>query len=507
LRGFGFDGAADVFESMDGLFDNIFSDNEDEIEDEKKKKQKNKSKQKGKNKGRKNKGRKNKFKKKGGKNKPKNSKWNKNNHQLDDSDHDNEKSTKLNKNQKSPAKQNKLGKSFGKSKGGMLKSLMKSPASKVLGRVAAPISAIMGAISIGSTLNDDSLSAAEKSKGVGAAAGGAGGALAGAAAGAALGSIIPGVGTVIGGLVGGALGAFGGESLGEGIGGFVGGFFSDDEEKQDKLRNNTNTTKSSSLLDNNEHKTVNNISPQNQPKSAASNSIDMLDVLKKNMGEITLATGTLKDNKDFSPAQRNKAVKVNKFTGALDIGLNVHSIIKSLFNENLSGRQKSKEVGKTLGSMSVGYLGSQAVAKIPYVGPALSPLGGYLGGKHGGEGGEYLGGEIYDFFSGNKISDPEMGVKPKINAENDSSKSKSIHLTELDATKLNSNSSPNKGTEKKSNFISPSVANVTVNAEINVNATADMDKTAIAEEIKQILEAKERDALRDLRLRYIDEVA
>jgi hypothetical protein len=34
-----------------------------------------------------------------------------------------------------------------------------------------------------------------------------------------------------------------------------------------------------------------------------------------------------------------------------------------------------------------------------------------------------------------------------------------------------------------------------------------MDKTAIAEEIKQILEAKERDALRDLRLRYIDEVA
>ncbi|MBD0786715.1 hypothetical protein HUO09_10175 [Vibrio sp. Y2-5] len=76
------------------------------------------------------------------------------------------------------------------------------------------IGAALGALDIGSTLMDDSLSSKEKSKGVGGTVGGMGGALAGAAA---L-SFIPVVGTVAGALIGG----LGGEKIGEWIGGLFG---------------------------------------------------------------------------------------------------------------------------------------------------------------------------------------------------------------------------------------------------------------------------------------------
>lgn len=83
-----------------------------------------------------------------------------------------------------------------------------------LGLVGAGI----GAISIGSTLLDDSLSGSEKAASVAQDAGGIGGALAGAAAGAALGSVVPVVGTAIGGLIGGIVGGMGGDWLGSKVG-------------------------------------------------------------------------------------------------------------------------------------------------------------------------------------------------------------------------------------------------------------------------------------------------
>lgn len=102
----------------------------------------------------------------------------------------------------------------------MFKSLTNTFAGtgKLFKRLSAPVTAVLGAVDIASTLNDDSLSKSEKTKQLASSAGGTGGALAGAAAGAAIGSVIPGIGTAIGGLIGGALGAFAGESLGEAVG-------------------------------------------------------------------------------------------------------------------------------------------------------------------------------------------------------------------------------------------------------------------------------------------------
>ncbi|MCJ8268302.1 MAG: hypothetical protein MJK04_02765, partial [Psychrosphaera sp.] len=162
LRGFGFDGAADVFESMDGLFDNLFGDAADEVEDKKAKKRP--------------------------------------------------------RAKRKAAKKSKMGRKSKGFKTTSLGKLLKGPASKMLGKVAAPITAVLGALDIFSTLSDDSLTSSQKTKQVATSAGGTGGALAGAAAGAAIGSIIPGIGTIIGGLIGGALGAFAGESLGEAVG-------------------------------------------------------------------------------------------------------------------------------------------------------------------------------------------------------------------------------------------------------------------------------------------------
>ncbi|MEJ1398776.1 MAG: phage tail tape measure protein [Candidatus Sedimenticola sp. (ex Thyasira tokunagai)] len=96
---------------------------------------------------------------------------------------------------------------------------------RALGNRAGGIGAVLGALSIGSTLMSDDTSGNDKIKSVSRDVGGIGGALAGAAAGAAIGSVIPVVGTAIGGAVGAMLGSGGGEWLGE----KVGGWFADDE--------------------------------------------------------------------------------------------------------------------------------------------------------------------------------------------------------------------------------------------------------------------------------------
>ncbi|MCG9597047.1 hypothetical protein L1D15_09945 [Vibrio sp. Isolate25] len=89
------------------------------------------------------------------------------------------------------------------------------------------VGAALGALSLGSTMMDDSLSGKEKSTQIGGTVGNMGGAMAGAAAGAAIGSVVPVIGTAIGGLAGALLGGMGGEALG----GWVGGFFGSETPK------------------------------------------------------------------------------------------------------------------------------------------------------------------------------------------------------------------------------------------------------------------------------------
>lgn len=80
--------------------------------------------------------------------------------------------------------------------------------SKLLGRVGAPVAAIMYGVDFaGAAFAGDK-------KGMAGSAGGAGGALAGAAAGALIGSVVPIIGTAIGGIIGSILGGLGGEQLG-----------------------------------------------------------------------------------------------------------------------------------------------------------------------------------------------------------------------------------------------------------------------------------------------------
>ncbi|WP_158125259.1 phage tail tape measure protein [Vibrio fluvialis] len=84
------------------------------------------------------------------------------------------------------------------------------------------IGAALGALDIGSTLMDDSLSSKEKSQQVGGTVGSMGGAMAGASLGAAMGSFVPVIGTAIGGIAGALIGGMGGDSLGSWIGGLFG---------------------------------------------------------------------------------------------------------------------------------------------------------------------------------------------------------------------------------------------------------------------------------------------
>jgi uncharacterized protein (DUF697 family) len=84
------------------------------------------------------------------------------------------------------------------------------------------IGAALGALDIGSTLMNDSLSSKEKSQQVGGTVGSMGGAMAGASLGAAMGSFVPVIGTAIGGIAGALIGGMGGDSLGSWIGGLFG---------------------------------------------------------------------------------------------------------------------------------------------------------------------------------------------------------------------------------------------------------------------------------------------
>lgn len=85
------------------------------------------------------------------------------------------------------------------------------------GRIAG-VGSILSAMSIGSTLMDDSLTMGQKVKESAAGVASIGGGIGGAAMGAAIGTMIfPGVGTAIGGLLGGWLGSEGGDKLARGI--------------------------------------------------------------------------------------------------------------------------------------------------------------------------------------------------------------------------------------------------------------------------------------------------
>lgn len=91
------------------------------------------------------------------------------------------------------------------------------------GRRLPYLGALLGAVDIGSTLMDGSLSGSQKATQVGGTVGNMGGMAAGAMAGAALGSVVPVVGTVVGGIIGSVLGGFGGDSVGRWVGGWMGG--------------------------------------------------------------------------------------------------------------------------------------------------------------------------------------------------------------------------------------------------------------------------------------------
>ncbi|AWL12800.1 putative tape measure protein [Saliniradius amylolyticus] len=97
-----------------------------------------------------------------------------------------------------------------------------------VGQRIMPITAVLGAVDIGTTLMNDSLKENEKGKAVSRDVGGLGGALGGAAAGAAIGSVVPVVGTAIGGLIGSIVGGWGGDALGGAIGDWM---FDDDPRK------------------------------------------------------------------------------------------------------------------------------------------------------------------------------------------------------------------------------------------------------------------------------------
>lgn len=125
------------------------------------------------------------------------------------------------------------------------------------------IGAALGALDIGSTLMNDSLSSKEKSQQVGGTVGSMGGAMAGASLGAAMGSFVPVIGTAIGGIAGALIGGMGGDSLGS----WIGGLFGSDRSKPGDAVKRANAQSAPQLAQtaNSTARTLNSSSNTNAP--------------------------------------------------------------------------------------------------------------------------------------------------------------------------------------------------------------------------------------------------
>ncbi|MCF2910112.1 hypothetical protein L1285_17495 [Pseudoalteromonas sp. DL2-H2.2] len=396
------DAAYEEFDEYD-LLDEAEQDDEQKDQDKKKKDKKNKKKPgKGRNKGKKGKGKGAKGKGKGAKGKgntrkdvsarpgktrakpgkshpkpkpkpkPKQSKLGNVMRQLDKGSQSPQKMTA-----NSP-KNAKLGQFAGK-KGGFLSRL---PGAKLFGKMAAPLSAVMGAVDVATTLSDDTLTAQQKTQQLGTAVGGAGGAWAGAAAGAALGSVIPGIGTAVGGLIGGALGAMGGESVGGWLGDKLGGWFEDDPDPELSTDMVSEEVEEAAIATSELHPEPvtpeqSDIKPGDLANQASSNVL--LQGLAGPLGPVMSLTSTLfGDSKVANEPASAEAELPNEAPGGLlnEVGSNallqglagplgpVMSLTSKLFGEGKSTTEpastEAKLAGKTPGG-SLSEIGSNAL--------------------------------------------------------------------------------------------------------------------------------------------------
>ncbi|BBN81920.1 hypothetical protein PA25_19050 [Pseudoalteromonas sp. A25] len=453
--------------------------------------------------------------------------------------------------------------------GGVFKSLARSPIAKTLGRFTAPLRSIMGAADVASTLSDDSLSKREKSQQIGTAAGGVGGAMAGAAAGAAIGSIIPGVGTLIGGAIGGAIGSFGGESLGGFLGDWFGSKIEDEKPTSSETSNAANgvaqgtqsqptslanaqplsigkvdqtlgrpaandaivksvvsnaqqTNKSnnqalSSQIQNTSSQRTSNQSTTNQSTSvtstanntvqsqsaSTSNSFgEILSLAGNVIGPMGAIAGTMMATQPKANKQGSKMSKVANVTGILGHAVNGLSILNTANNDALSAKEKAQSIGETGG----GWIAGEAIIRTlgKSKNPVLAAVAPMLGLFGGGAVGKAVGG-VSGWFSEKVLGKDQANAKPNkelaVNSQN------AVSLSPALSSEPNVlNATPRVDT--KASQPKPNVnSSVTVNANITVNATPDMSAVDIAEQIKQVLEQKQQQAQRDMRLRYIDEVA
>ncbi len=249
------------------------------------------------------------------------------------------------------------------------------------------------------------------------------------------------------------------------------------------------------------------------------------------------------------------AKTLGRFTGPLRAIMSAADIGGTLADDSLSKREKSQQIGSAAGGAGGALAGAAAGAAIGSIIPGVGTLiGGAIGGAIGSFGGESLGGFLGDWFGssledsdakqsaaqqtdaatthaltianvdaslGGAANDPsfEQGSSHNALAKSRSHSAKASQklapaqqlADEQQADMLASNPSDlNTLGQKTTSDKSPAQhvnSSVTVNANITVNATPEMSALDIAEQIKQVLEEKQQQAQRDMRLRYIDEVA
>ncbi|MCF6435247.1 hypothetical protein [Pseudoalteromonas sp. MMG022] len=261
----------------------------------------------------------------------------------------------------------------------------------------------------------------------------------------------------------------------------------------------------------------------------------------------------------FKGFMKNPLAKtLGRFTGPLRTIMSAADIGGTLADDSLSKREKSKQIGTAAGGAGGALAGAAAGAAIGSIIPGVGTLiGGAIGGAIGSFGGESLGGFLGDWFGssledsvdennamqqsnattqslnianvdaslGGAANDPSYAQGGSFQAlAGDSSSGakaqqqqaghKSLSAQSLDESKADAlATNPSElntlaqtvGSDKSSaQHVNSSV---TVNANITVNATPEMSALDIAEQIKLVLEEKQQQAQRDMRLRYIDEVA
>ncbi|KNC65165.1 hypothetical protein AC626_24820, partial [Pseudoalteromonas rubra] len=204
-----------------------------------------------------------------------------------------------------------------------------------------------------------------------------------------------------------------------------------------------------------------------------------------------LAAGTASAFAELSGNNKSRAHTVARVGNFVGDALNYHTVWQAANDDTLSGSQKAQVIGGTLGGMfsAKAVSGLMEKSRNPWLKMA-APLAGFITNA-------VVGSQIGSWFSEEKAAESGEDAAGKANLANPPEA-----LSGLQGTAI-----PQTTPESENGVKAHQAAQVTVNANITVNARSGEQAQDIAIQVKQILEQQQQQAIRDLNARYFNQVA